>query len=158
MMVHFRRLAMEQGIPEENVLMPGLGDILDLGVQRARIHGQVPHGSILVDGLTVGKVNSVVLRDRRALAADGLMIAVVVVERSTGRPVSNPEIIARGLPQEIDELLTGAQERVLRVLQRLRRGEVEYRLLGDLIKEAVGAYVQQQIGLRPMVLPVITEI
>ncbi|MGH2346962.1 MAG: ribonuclease J, partial [Chloroflexota bacterium] len=158
MMVHFKRLAMEQGIPEENILLAGLGDILDLGVQRGRIHGQVPHGSVLVDGLTVGKVNSVVLRDRRTLAADGLVIAAVAVERSTGRPISNPEIIARGLPQEIDDLLSGAQERVLRVLQRQRRGEVEYRLLGDLIKETIGAYVQQQIGLRPMVLPVITEV
>jgi ribonuclease J len=106
----------------------------------------------------VGKVNSVVLRDRRALAADGLVIASVVVERSSGRPVATPEIIARGLPQESDDLLTGAQERVMRVLQRLRRGEVEYRLLGDLIKESIGTFIQQQIGLRPMVLPVITEV
>jgi ribonuclease J len=158
MMIHFKRLAMESGIAEENILLPSLGDIIDLGVQRARIHGEVPHGSILVDGLTVGKVNSVVLRDRRTLAADGLVIAAVAVERSTGRPISTPEIIARGLPQEIDDLLTGAQERVLRVLQRQRRGEVEYRLLGDLIKEAIGTYVQQQIGLRPMVLPIITEV
>jgi ribonuclease J len=158
MMIHFKRLAMELGIAEENILLPSLGDIIDLGVQRARIHGEVPHGSILVDGLTVGKVNSVVLRDRRTLAADGLVIAAVAVERSTGRPISTPEIIARGLPQEIDDLLIGAQERVLRVLQRQRRGEVEYRLLGDLIKEAIGTYVQQQIGLRPMVLPIITEV
>ncbi|MDB5073947.1 MAG: Ribonuclease [Chloroflexi bacterium] len=158
MMVHYKRLAVEQGIPEENVLMPSLGDILDLGVQRSRIHGSVPHGSVLVDGLTVGTVNNVVLRDRRALAADGLLIASVVVERNTGRPVATPEIIARGLPAESEALLTGAQERVMRALQRLRRGEVEYRLLGDLIKESIGTYVHQQIGLRPMVLPVITEV
>ncbi len=89
---------MEQGIPEENVLMPSIGDIIDIGVQRSRIHGSVPHGSVLVDGLTVGKVNSVVLRDRRAFAAEGILIASVVVDRTTGRPISTPEIIARGLP------------------------------------------------------------
>jgi ribonuclease J len=158
MMVLFRRIAVEEGVALENVLMPELGDVLDFSPQRARIHGKVPHGSVLVDGLTVGQVNSVVLRDRRALAADGLLIVAVVVERSTGRPVSTPEIIARGLPQESDELLIGAQERVMRVLNRLRRGEVEYRLLGDLIKESIGTFVHQQIGLRPMVLPVITEV
>jgi ribonuclease J len=158
MMVHYKRLAVEQGIPEENVLMPSLGDILDLGVQRSRIHGSVPHGSVLVDGLTVGQVNSVVLRDRRALAADGLLIASVVVDRSTGRPLATPEIIAKGLPVETGDLLIGAQERVMRALQRLRRGEVEYRLLGELIKESIGTYVHQQIGLRQMVLPVITEV
>jgi ribonuclease J len=149
---------MEVGIPEENIMMPSLGDILDIGVQRSRIHGSVPHGSVLVDGLTVGQVNNVVLRDRRALATEGILIASVVVDRSTGRPIATPEIIARGLPSETEALLVGAQERVMRVLQRLRRGEVEYRLLGDLIKESVGTYVHQQIGLRPMVLPLITEV
>jgi ribonuclease J len=158
MMVHYKRLAMEVGIPEENIMMPSLGDILDIGVQRSRIHGSVPHGSVLVDGLTVGQVNNVVLRDRRALATEGILIASVVVDRSTGRPIATPEIIARGLPSETEALLVGAQERVMRVLQRLRRGEVEYRLLGDLIKESVGTYVHQQIGLRPMVLPLITEV
>lgn len=158
MMVRYKRLANEQGIPDENVLMPSLGDVLDFGVQRARIHGSVPHGSVLVDGLTVGQVDSVVLRDRRALAADGILIASVVVDRSSGRPVATPEIIARGLPSETEDLLAGARERVMRALQRLRRGEVEYRLLGDVIKESIGTYVHQQIGLRPMVLPLITEV
>ena len=158
MMVMFRRLAIEQGLPEDHVLMPELGAVLDFGVQRSRINGTVPSGSVLVDGLTVGQVNSVVLRDRKTLAADGVLIASVVVERATGRPVSTPEIIARGLPEESAELLIGAQERVMRALQRLRRGEVEHRLLGEVIKESVGSYVHQQIGLRPMVLPVVTEI
>lgn len=158
MMVLFRRLATEQGIPEDHVLMPELGHILEFTATSARAHGKVPAGSVLVDGLTVGQVSTVVLRDRRALAADGLLVASVVVERSTGRPVATPEIIGRGLPEDSDELLAGARERAMRVLQRLRRGEVEYRLLGELIKESIGSYVHQQIGLRPMVLPVITEI
>lgn len=158
MMVLFRRIAIEEGVAAENVLMPELGDILDFSPDRSRIHGKVPHGSVLVDGLTVGQVNSVVLRDRRALAADGLLVVSVVVEHGTGRPVSTPEIIAKGLPEESDALLVGAQERVMRVLHRLRRGEVEYRLLGELIKESIGTFVHQQIGLRPMVLPVITEV
>jgi ribonuclease J len=158
MMVQFRKLASEQDIPEDRVLMPELGQILEFTPTAARAHGKVPAGSVLVDGLTVGQVNSVVLRDRRALAADGLLVASVVVDRSSGRPVATPEIIGRGLPEGSDDLLTGAQERVMRVLQRLRRGEVEYRLLGELIKESIGSYVHQQIGIRPMVLPVITEI
>jgi ribonuclease J len=158
MMVLFKRLAMEFGLAEDHILMPELGSVLEFTPQRARIQGSVPVGSVLVDGLTVGQVSSVVLRDRRTLAADGVLIASVVVDRSTGRPVATPEIVARGLPEESEDLLVGAQERVMRALQRLRRGEVETRLLGELIKESIGSFVHQQSGLRPMVLPVITEV
>jgi ribonuclease J len=158
MMVLFKRLAMELGLAEDHILMPELGAVLEFTPQRARVQGSVPAGSVLVDGLTVGQVSSVVLRDRRTLAADGVLIASVVVDRSNGRPIATPEIVARGLPEESEELLVGAQERVMRALQRLRRGEVETRLLGELIKESVGSYVHQQSGLRPMILPVITEV
>ena len=94
------------------------------------MHGSVPHGSVLVDGLTVGQVNSVVLRDRRALAADGLLIAVGggrAQHRASDRHAGDN----RPRPAARDRrLLIGAQERVMRVLQRLRRGEVEYQAAG----------------------------
>ena len=159
MMVLYRRVAMEHGLPREHVLMPELGDVMEFRADSARVHGKVPAGSILVDGITVGAVTQVMLRDRRHLAADGIVVVSAVVDGHTGRPISDPELLTRGLPHSAESgLMEGARAKVLRVLQRRHLGEVEHRLLGDLIKENLGAYIYQQTGLRPMILPVVTEI
>src|ERR671934_186781 len=158
MMVLFRRLATELGVPPQRVLLPELGAVLEFGRDAARRHGSVPSGQVLVDGLTVGAVTSVVLRDRRALAAEGLLVISVALERDSGRPVTVPEIVARGLPGGEDgKLVDETRARVERVLERRRRGLVEPRLVHDLIKEAAASFVLHETGLRPMVLPVVTE-
>ena len=104
-------------------------------------------------------MTGVVLRDRRALAAEGLLVISVALERDSGRPVTVPEIVARGLPGGEDgKLVDETRARVERVLERRRRGLVEPRLVHDLIKEAAASYVLHETGLRPMVLPVVTEV
>ena len=159
MMVLFQRLAIELGVPPQRVLLPELGAVLEVGRDAARRHGTVPSGQVLVDGLTVGAVTGVVLRDRRALAAEGLLVISVALERDSGRPVTVPEIVARGLPGGEDgKLVDETRARVERVLERRRRGLVEPRLIHDLIKEAAASYVLHETGLRPMVLPVVTEV
>jgi ribonuclease J len=159
MMVRYRDLAQQHGLKAEEVLMADLGDVLEFRPDSARIHGKVPAGSILVDGITVGAVTQVMLRDRRHLAADGIVVVAAVMDGHTGKPISEPEIMTRGLPHTAtSDLIDGARAKVLRVLQRRHLGEVEHRLLGDLIKETLGAFIYQQTGLRPMILPVITEI
>jgi ribonuclease J len=100
----------------------------------------------------------VVLRDRQALAAEGLLVVAVTLDHTNGRLVGAPELIARGLPGAEDGLLDGARARVRRALERRGRGAVEPRLEHDLIKEATATYVMRETGLRPMVLPVITEV
>jgi ribonuclease J len=159
MMVLFQRLATELGVPPQRVLLPELGAVLEIGRDAARRHGTVPSGQVLVDGLTVGAVTGVVLRDRRALAAEGLLVISVALDRDSGRPVTVPEIVARGLPGGDDgKLVDETRARVERVLERRRRGLVEPRLIHDLIKEAAASYVLHETGLRPMVLPVVTEV
>jgi ribonuclease J len=159
MMVLYRRLAEQTGLAADSILMPELGDVLEFRPDSARIHGRVPAGSILVDGITVGAVTQVMLRDRRHLAADGIVVVSAVVDGQTGKAISEPEIMTRGLPHlTTSDLLDGARGKVARVLQRRHLGEVEHRLLGDLIKESLGAYIYGQTGLRPMILPVVTEI
>ncbi len=158
MMVLYQRLAASLGIPAERTLVPELGGILEFGREGARRKGSVTSGQILVDGLTVGAVTNAVLRDRRSLADEGLLVVAVALDRETGRLVSPPDLVSRGLPGADDgSLMFEARARVQRALER-RRGAVEPRLAQDLIRDAVGSYIMRETGLRPMVLPVITEV
>jgi ribonuclease J len=159
MMAQYRKLAIEQGIPAENVLLLDVGDAVALRAGAQPVRDHVPAGAVLVDGLTVGAVTQVVLRDRRRLAGEGLVVAAVALDRHTGRPVAEPELILRGLPEGVDgSLAEEARRRLRRTLARLHRGEVQHRLVGEVIQESLGALIYQRTGLRPMVLPVVTEV
>ncbi len=158
MMVLYQRLAASLGIPPQNMLLPELGTVLEFGRDGARRRGSVPSGQVLVDGLTVGAVTKAVLRDRRSLAEEGLLVVAVVLERETGRLVGVPALVARGLPGAEDgALAAGLRERVRRALDR-RRALVEPRLVQEVIKDAAATYVLRETGLQPLVLPVITEV
>lgn len=159
MMAQYRKLAREQGIPDERVLLLDVGDAVELRPDAPPVRGHVPAGAVLVDGLTVGAVTQVVLRDRRHLAEGGLVVAAVALDRHTGRPVAEPELILRGLPEGLDgSLADEARRRLRRTLARLHRGEVQHRLVGEVIQESLGTLIYQRTGLRPMVLPVVTEV
>jgi ribonuclease J len=159
MMAQYRKLAREQGIPEERVLLLDVGDSVELRPDAPPVRDHVPAGAVLVDGLTVGAVTQVVLRDRRHLAGEGLVVAAVALDRHTGRPVAEPELILRGLPEGLDgSLAEEARRRLRRTLARLHRGEVQHRLVGEVIQESLGTLIYQRTGLRPMVLPVVTEV
>jgi ribonuclease J len=159
MMVLFRQLAGEHGVPADHVLLPEIGRAIDVTQEGARLGGTVESGSVLVDGLTVGAVDHVVLRDRRALASDGIMVISAALDRTTGRLVRSPEILARGfLPGEDGKFLAEAVERIERALRRGEPGELEYRIVADRMKESLAGFVFQRTRLRPMILPVITEV
>ncbi|MGI8914678.1 MAG: ribonuclease J [Chloroflexota bacterium] len=159
MMVLFRQLAGEHGIPADHVLLPEIGRAIDVTQDGARLGGTVESGSVLVDGLTVGAIDHVVLRDRRALASDGIMVISAAIDRTTGRLVRAPEILARGvLPAEDGQFLEEAVQRIERALRRGEPGELEYRIVGDRMKESLAGFVFQRTRLRPMILPVITEV
>jgi ribonuclease J len=158
-MVHYKSLAIETGIPSDRVVMADVGQVIQISPDRVAPSGAVPAGSVLVDGLTVGGVTQVVLRDRRHLAADGIVIASVAVDRETGRLVSGPEITSRGfIAPSASSVLEHAAERLRRVLRRRPGGEVEPGYLKGKIKEVLGHSIYDQTRLRPMILPVITEV
>lgn len=159
MMVLFRHVAVEHGLPADHVLLPEIGRAIEVTREGARLGATVESGSILVDGLTVGAVDHVVLRDRRALASDGILVISVAVDRSSGKMINRPEVLARGfLPAEDGKLMDEAVDRVERALRRGQPGELEWRITGERMKEALAGFVYQRTRLRPMILPVITEV
>ena len=158
-MVHYRALAVETGVPFDHVVLADVGNVIQVGPKGVGHDGSVAAGSVLVDGLTVGGVTQVVLRDRRHLAADGVVIAAVVLDRESGRLVGGPEITSRGfIAPSASSVLERGAARVRRALERRPDGEVEPGYIMGKIKDVLGHAIFEQTRLRPMILPVITEV
>src|SRR5665647_577498 len=156
-MVLYRQLAEECGIPLSNVLMPDLGSVMEFGEDNfGKITGRVEAGDVLVDGVTVGEVGEVVLRDRRLLSKDGVMIVVVTVDRQSGQIVAGPDLVSRGFVymKSSDELLEAARARVLQAITADPGIMAEPGFIQRKIKESVGKFLFEQTRRRPMILPV----
>lgn len=158
------KLAEELGIPKSNIFMLQSGDVLEFTGDSARVTGQVQTGAILVDGLGVGDVGNVVLRDRQHLAQDGILIVVLVLDHADGFAfiAAGPEIVSRGFvyEKESDELLDEAHRVVEDVLVSLVE---EHRVsdknkLKTAAKDALSEYVWKKTKRRPMILPIIMEV
>ncbi len=154
------KTALELGIPESDIFLLENGQVLELGHHTAKINGKVPAGYVFVDGLGVGDVGQVVLRDRKLLSQDGVVIVTVTVDKQTGRPVTDPDIISRGFVYERDaeDLLGMARERVNRALEEGSTRSAERAFISAKIKEALGQFLYDQTHRRPMILPVVTEV
>ncbi|MGQ9675721.1 MAG: ribonuclease J [Chloroflexota bacterium] len=158
-MVLYRQLASETGMDPSRVLLPEPGDVLGFAPDFGEKIGQVPSGSVLVDGITVGEVTQVTLRDRRRLAQDGVLIASIVVDAETGQLVGGPDLVSRGfIRPEDSELLEKAKEALRKALKRRARGQAEYGFLVAKISDILGPFVYQATHRRPLILPVVTEI
>jgi ribonuclease J len=152
------RLAREGGVPAERIVLAENGTIVELEDGVARIVGRVETGATFVDGLGVGDVHEVALRDRRHLSEDGVLIVVMTVGSQNGREIAAPEVIARGFT-EPGAILEEARDQAERTLQRcLAENVSELKLLQEHIHDAVGELVRERTGRRPMILPVILEI
>jgi ribonuclease J len=159
MLVLYRDLAVEEGVPEKNVIVADIGEVIELSPEASGIDGQVQSGSVLVDGLTIGEVTQIVLRDRRRLAADGVLICTVVVDRGTGELIAGPDLISRGfVDPAMADILEQARERIVRNLERQPRGAAEYGFLVGKIREVLSGYIYERTRRRPMILPVVTEV
>ncbi len=158
-MVHYKGLAVETGVPQDRVVFAEVGDVVQVTPEGISHDGKVRAGSVLVDGLTVGGVTQVVLRDRRHLAEDGVVIAAIAVDRETGELLSGPDVTARGfIAAGASSVLEQGAARLKRALERRPVGEVEYGYLNRKIKDILGSLIFSQTRLRPMILPVVTEI
>ena len=152
---------MDLGISKEDVFILESGDVLELDEQEAKVTGKVPVGDILVDGLGVGDVGNIVLRDRQHLAEDGIMIVVLALDQASGYLVSGPDIVSRGFVyvKESDELMEEARERMTEVIENcLDRGITDWGKIKNSIKDSLGDYVWKKTKRRPMILPIILEV
>lgn len=149
------------GIDKDNIFILSSGDVLELSEEKAVVTGKVPVGSILVDGLGVGDVGNVVLRDRQHLAEDGILIVVMALDRAGGLIVSGPDIVSRGFVyvKESDELMEEARQVVDDALQNLvDRGITDWGKLKATTKDVLSEYVWKKTKRRPMILPIIMEV
>jgi len=161
MLVHHGRLAIETGVAPENVFIIENGQPIEFFADgTARRGAPVTSGYVLVDGLSVGDVGEVVLRDRRALASDGMFLVVVTVDKQTGRVVTRPEIVTRGFVHgnEHDPLMEGAVEHILGAVESPGDRTSEVGLLKSQIKDEVSRYLYEQTRRRPLVFPVVVEV
>src|SRR3954449_7715147 len=161
MQVQHGRLAIETGVLAENVFIIENGTPIEIDQDGTARRGQpVPAGYVFVDGLSVGEVGEIVLRDRRALANDGMFLIVVTVDKQTGNVIGRPEIITRGFVHlnEQDPVIDGAAARVLEAVQNPGDHISEIALLKSQIKDGVSRYLYEQTKRRPMVFPVVVEV
>ena len=155
------KIAKELGIPKENIFILQSGDVLELSEESAAVTGKVPVGDILVDGLGVGDVGNIVLRDRQHLAEDGIIIVVLGLDGASDELVSGPDIISRGFVyvRESDELMEEARIVVTEAVEGcLDRGITDWGKLKSSIKDSLSDYVWKKTKRRPMILPIIMEV
>ncbi len=155
------KVVRDLGIDKENIFIMSSGDVLELDGEEAKITGKVPVGDILVDGLGVGDVGNIVLRDRQHLAEDGIMIVVLALDQYSNFLVSGPDIVSRGFVyvKESDELMEEARELMAGVIENcLDRGISDWGKIKNSIKDSLGDYVWKKTKRRPMILPIILEV
>ncbi|MBP3351141.1 MAG: ribonuclease J [Lachnospiraceae bacterium] len=155
------KIAQSLGMDKEDIFILSSGDVLELSEESAGIIGKVPVGGILVDGLGVGDVGNVVLRDRQHLAEDGILIVVMSLDGYTGQLVAGPDIVSRGFVyvRESDELMEEARVVVDEAVNHcLDKGITDWGKLKNTTKDALGEYVWKKTKRRPMILPIIMEV
>lgn len=153
--------AVAVGVPEQNVYIGENGNCIILSKDGIREGEPVQAGAVLVDGLGVGDVGNVVMRDRRHLSEDGLVIVVAAIEPISGRVVSGPELVTRGFVyvRESEELIDGARDTVRAALEKITPGDMrDFSSVKTRIRETVSSYLYRRTKRSPMILPIILEV
>jgi ribonuclease J len=162
MLAAHAQLARESGIPEGRIVLAENGSVVELSPEHgARIVDKIQAGMTFVDGLGVGDVHDVALRDRRRLSEDGVLIVVATLAGTDGdgRLTAPPELIARGFGEQAEPLLDELRGEAGRVLQELLSDDItEIKLLQEHLHDALGGVVYDRTGRRPMILPVLVEV
>ena len=154
-------VAKSLGIPKENVFIMQSGEVLELCDDYAKVVDKVHTGAILVDGLGVGDVGNIVLRDRQHLAEDGIIIVVLTLERRTNRLLAGPDIVSRGFVyvRESEELMDDARKAVSEALEKCLKGRhTDWNKIKLVIRDAMNDYIWKKTKRRPMVIPIIMDV
>ena len=155
------RIAQDMGIEKDNVFILKSGDVLELGEDKGEVVGEVPHGTVLVDGLGVGDIGNIVLRDRQSLAESGIIIVVVTLQRFTNQVMAGPDIVSRGFVyvREAEELIEDAKYVVEDALDEvLSNPKADWATIKTAIKDNLSDYIWREMKRRPVIIPIITEV
>ena len=153
-------LAMELGLPEKNLVICENGDVIEVTRNYIKKNGSVTSGQVFVDGLGVGDVGNIVLRDRKHLSQDGILTVVVTIEKQTGKVVSGPDIISRGFVyvRESEGLMDEAREIVRSVLKDCEERQItDWATLKSKMRDELREFLYEKTKRKPMILPIIME-
>lgn len=154
-------LAEALGTPSENIVIPECGQVIEMDNDSLAITGIVPTGGVLVDGLGIGDVGNVVLRDRKHLSEDGLIIVVMAIDRDDGKLVSGPDIVSRGFVyvRESEDIIENSRELTRQIIASYENLDgSEWQAMKNRIKDELHRYIFEKIKRNPMILPIIMEI
>ena len=153
--------AKKVGIPEENIVMLTNGKVLELDKNFCKITGTVPSGRVLIDGLGIGDVGNIVLRDRQHLSQDGLIIIVLAMESKTGNIVAGPDIISRGFVyvRESEDLMDEIKKVAKKELEKCKQNNIkDWSTIKNLLKDSLHDFLYAKTKRNPMLIPIITEV
>jgi ribonuclease J len=154
------RLAYSLGIPDEHIMVAEDGDIIEVTPDAIKAVDHTTSGNVFVDGLSVGDVGQIVLRDRKVLSQDGILMVVLTVDKETGQPLAGPDIVSRGFVymRDAEELLESSRERVRESFIGLNGHSSDWSFVKDKIKHTLSEFLYEKTHRRPMILPVVMEV
>ena len=154
------KLAQSVGIPKDNIFVLEDGDILELSSQSAKITGKVSSGNVYVDGLSVGDIGGVVLRNRRMLAKDGIVVAIIAINRQTGRLVGRPDIVTRGFvdTRKFKDMIDESRDLLMRTLDHTGVRTAEWSFINNKVRDTLDKFYYERTKLRPMILPFMVKV
>ena len=158
---YHRDIALQTGMDAKNIFLMDIGKVLEISKTQAKITGTVPSGKVLVDGLAVGDVGNIVLRDRKHLAEDGIIVVVLTIDKASGACTAGPDIISRGFVyvRESEDLMEAVHKVAVNVVDECTGGNtIDWTTLKTRIKNDVGGFLLSKTKRRPMILPIIMEV
>ncbi|ENQ3076977.1 ribonuclease J [Bacillus cereus] len=161
MLHHHRLLAESVGVKKDNIFVMNNGDVVDIRNQAAYQTRRIPAGNVYVDGLGIGDVGNIILRDRKQLSEDGMLVIVVTLSKAEGKMISDPDIISRGFVyvRDSEDFLKGINQLVTTTVNNIQRTNIiNWNVLKKHIREALGRFLYEQTKRKPMILPIIIEV
>jgi len=154
------KLAESVGIPKDSIFVMEDGNILEIDSRAAKVTGKVTSGNVYVDGLSVGDIGSVVLRDRRMLSRDGIVMVIIAVNRQTGKLVGRPDIVSRGFvdTRESKDMLEESRDVVARALDHGRERPADWGYISTKVRDILYRFYYEQTKRRPMILPFMVKV
>jgi ribonuclease J len=156
----YKRMATGIGYPPERIVVSEIGDVIRVSREKIEVVDRVPSGNVLVDGIGVGDVGEVVLRDRKHLSEDGVFVPVVTVDRTTNEVIAGPDIVSRGFVfmDEAADLIEEVQTLIMRILAEELNDETDWAAMRQTLRSRLNKFLFEKTGRRPMVMPVIQEV